>query len=54
MKYKTPTEREKEIIRRNGIDPEGVAVIHSDDDTIHLLRYTTRDEITINRGDKPW
>ena len=54
MKYRVPTEKEKEIIRRNGIDPEGLAVTYADENSLHLLRHKTRDEITIRRGDKKW
>lgn len=53
-KYSTPTEREIEILRRNGIDPENLAISHSDDDCIRALRFKTRDEIVIHRGDKQW
>ena len=53
-KYRMPKEEEIEIIRRNGIDPEGVAVTYRDAKTIQLLRYKTRDEIIIKQGDKKW
>ena len=53
-KYRTPTEREVEILRRNGIDPENLAISHADDDCIRALCYKTRDEIVIHRGDKKW
>lgn len=53
-KFRMPTAEEKEIIRRNGIDPEGVAVMYRDSDTIHLIRHKTRDEITIRQGGKSW
>lgn len=54
MKYRVPTEQEKEIIRRNGIDPEGLAVVSADENCLWLLRHKTRDHIVINRGDKQW
>lgn len=54
MKNRVPTQEELEIIRRNGIDTEGVAVSYRDEDTIHLLRFKTRDTIIIRRGDKQW
>lgn len=54
MKYKILTEQQKEVLRRNGIDPEGIAVMYADENRIRLLRHETRDEITIDRGDKPW
>ena len=53
-KFRVPTEAEKEVIRRNKIDPEGVAVTYSSDNTIRLLVHKTRDTITINRGEKKW
>ena len=53
-KYRMPDKEEEEIIRRNGIDPDGVAVTYRDAKTIRLLRYKTRDEITIKQGDKKW
>ena len=54
VKYKPPTKEEKEILIRNGVDPEGVAVFFRDEDCIMLLRYKTRDTITIKQGDKKW
>ena len=45
-KYRVPTEEEKRIMRRNGIEPEGVAVIFRDE--------KTRDQITITQGEKKW
>lgn len=55
-KHTVPTEQQKEIMRRNGIDVDSVSVAirFADDDTIRLLNHDTRDEITIHRGDKPW
>ena len=53
-KYRMPTEEELAIIRRNGIDPDGVCVSFRSEDTICLLRYKTRDEIVIRQGDRNW
>ena len=53
-KYKIPDERESEILKRNGINPESVAIVFTDDDSIRMLNYKTRDEIIIHRGDKQW
>jgi hypothetical protein len=53
-KYKIPDDRESEILKRNGIAPESVAIVFSDDDSIRVLNYKTRDEIAIYRGDKQW
>lgn len=53
-KYRIPTEQEAEILRRNGIDPDNLTIVHSDDDCIRALRFQTRDEIVVHRGDKKW
>lgn len=53
-KYRVPTEEEKRIMRRNGIEPDGVAVIFRDEKTIHVVRHKTRDQITITQGEKKW
>ena len=55
MPYITvPTEHEKQILRENGLDPKDYGVTFRDADTIRLLCYATRDNITINRGDRKW
>ena len=54
MKFRVPTEKEEEIMRRNGVDPDGTAVIYRDDDTIHIRRHKTGDEITIKKGLRAW
>lgn len=53
-KYTVPDEKEREIISRNGIDPDTVAVSHRTQDAIYLLVHKTRDTIAIHRGDAPW
>ena len=53
-KFRVPTPEEIEIIRRNGIDPEGLAVRCRSEHAIHLVRLNTRDEISLHQGDKPW
>ncbi len=53
-KYRVPTEEEKEILRRNGIDPEHVAVFYREERRFCLLNHLTRDRITVTQGDKPW
>ena len=53
-KYRVPTPEEEEIIRRNGIDPEGKAISNRSEDCISLLCFQTRDTIMIYRGDKKW
>lgn len=54
MKYRLPNEKEREILRRNGVDPEGVAVIFRDEKEIVILRHKTRDTISVRMGEKPW
>jgi hypothetical protein len=53
-KYRVPDTREAEILERNGISPDSVAVYYSSDDCLRVLNYKTRDEIVIHRGDKQW
>lgn len=53
-KVTVPTEREKQILRENLLDPEEYGVTYSDDTKIRLLCYKTRDTIEINKGDRPW
>ena len=53
-KFRVPTQEECEILRRNGIDPEGLAVRCRSESAIHLVRLNTRDEISLRQGDKPW
>lgn len=55
MPYVTvPSEQEKQILRENGLNPKDYGVTFRDADTIRLLCYATRDNITINRGDRKW
>lgn len=54
MKYAVPDQKQREIISRNGIDPDSVAVFMAGKDFIRLLVYKTRDTITISMGDKQW
>lgn len=49
-----PTPQEERILRDNGMEPSHFGVLYRDADTIRLLCYTTRDNITINRGDRKW
>ena len=49
-----PNELEKHIIEENKMDPEHYGILFRDDDTIRLICYDTRDEVTIRRGDRPW
>ena len=51
---RVPTDKEAEILRRNGIDSDAVAVKHSDKDTIRFKKLKTGDEIVIHRGDRKW
>ena len=49
-----PNELEKHIIEENKMDPDHYSILFRDDDTIRLICYDTRDEVTIRRGDRPW
>ena len=53
---RVPDEREKKIIRENGMDPKryGVRAGTQDENVIRLLCYKTRDDVTIRKGDRPW
>ena len=53
---RVPDEREKKIIRENGMDPKsyGVRTGTQDENVIRLLCYKTRDDVTIRKGDRPW
>ena len=48
------TAEEAAICRRNGVCPEGVAVIHSTEDSLVLLVHKTRDTIHIHAGERRW
>lgn len=54
LEVTVPTEREKQILRGNHLDPEEYGVTYSGDTKIRLLCYKTRDTIEINKGDRPW
>jgi len=47
-------DREREIVRENGMDPDRFGVIRREDSAIWLLNYRTRDTVTIRKGDRPW
>lgn len=50
-----PYEDEKQIMLENGIkDDKSYGVMYRDADTIRLLCHSTRDVITIHRGDRKW
>ena len=53
---RVPDEREKKIIRENGMDPKcyGVRAGTQDENVIRLLCYKTRDDVTVRKGDRPW
>lgn len=54
VENRAPTDKEIEILRRNGIDATAVAVKHSDKDTIRFKKLKTGDEIVIHRGYRKW
>ena len=51
---RVPDDFEKQIIRENHLDPNNYGVCYRDADTIRLLCFTTRDYVTIFRGDRKW
>lgn len=52
---RVPYEDEKQIMLENGIkDDKSYGVMYRDADTIRLLCHSTRDVITIHRGDRKW
>lgn len=53
-KITVPNEQEQRILRENLLDPGEYGVIHSDETTIRLLCYITRDIIEIRKGNRPW
>lgn len=53
-KARVPDEQEEKIIRENGMDPERFCVIFRNETTIVLRNYETRDDVTINKGDRAW
>lgn len=55
MPYVTvPDKQEEQILRENGLNPSDYGVTGRDADSIRLLCYATRDQITIYRGDRKW
>ena len=52
MKCPVPDEAQAEILRRNGIDPEGVFIRCADGVRMELQNYKTGDEITVRAGIK--
>lgn len=53
-KVTVPNEQEKRMIEENKMDPDHYGILFRDADTIRLICYDTRDELTIRRGDRPW
>ena len=49
-RVRVPDETEAQIIRENGMDPNCYGVEFRDADTIRLLCYATRDEVSIWTG----
>ena len=49
-RVRVPDETEAQIIRENGMNPDSYGVEFRDADTIRLLCYATRDEVSIYNG----
>lgn len=54
MRMRVPNKEEREILERNGIDPDGVSIQNRSEDTIVAVVHRSRDIIMIIKGDKPW
>ena len=54
IKVRVPDEKEEKILCENGMNPREYGVIKREEDSIRLLCYKTRDDITIRKGDRPW
>ena len=52
VKYKIPNEAQREILIRNGIDPDGCIVRLAEKDVLWIERHMTGDEITVRPGVK--
>ena len=54
-KIDIPNEKERKILKENGLDPAKFCVTFRDETTIGLRNYKTRDDVTIRKGDrKTW
>lgn len=49
-----PNEKERRIIRENGMNPDNYCVTFRDKTTIRLRNYDTRDDVIIRKGDRAW
>lgn len=47
MKYAAPNEAQSAMLRRNGIDPERVFVVHETEESVLFRHYQSGDEIKI-------
>lgn len=55
-KFRSPTDEERNILKRNGFDPDrvSVAIVRREEDSIHLKVHRTGDEIMIWQGCRRW
>lgn len=51
MRYPVPDEAQKSLLHSNGIDPEGVFVVHSCEEYLVVQNYKTGDEICVRPND---
>lgn len=49
-----PNERDAAVLRRNGIDPDEVVVVLSNQTVIICRVYRTGDTIRIDQGERRW
>lgn len=53
-KFKVASEKETRVIQQNHMEQKNYAVMYSNERTIRLLCYDTRDIIVIEKGDRKW
>jgi hypothetical protein len=49
MKCLPPNEEQRELLKRNNIDPNNLAVVYECDEYIIVMPYKTRNEITLRK-----
>ncbi len=52
MRFRVPNERQAELCRACGIEPDGMAVTIENDRYICLLHHKSRNEITIYKSER--
>lgn len=52
MKCLPPNEEQRELLKRNNIDPNNLAVVYECEKYIVVMPYKTRNEITLRKFNK--